>query len=57
MKIPPNELTEKIGGKAAVIKEEKYYSNIDKTGLQFSTKISMVVSDMLSMVKMVHLSL
>ena len=46
-----------IGNGIKVLTEEKYYSHIDKAGLQLSTKLSMWVSDLLSMVKMIHLKL
>ena len=36
---------------------QNFYAHIDKSGLQFSTKASMVASDLLGMVKMVHLRL
>ncbi|MCR4612275.1 MAG: class I SAM-dependent methyltransferase [Lachnospiraceae bacterium] len=52
-----DELVKEIGNGAKVLAEEKYYSHIDKTGLKFSTKMSMIISDWLSMVKMVHLAL
>lgn len=51
------ELVDKIGGNAKVLTEEKYYSHIKKSGLQFITKVSMAVSDCFNMVKMIHLSL
>lgn len=35
----------------------RIYAHIDKSGLKFSTKASMVASDLLGMVKMVHLKL
>jgi len=50
-------LVSKIGDNARVLAEEKYYRYINKKGLEFTTKISMIVSDMLNMVKMVHLKL
>jgi hypothetical protein len=37
--------------------EEKFYSHISKSGLTLSTRASMVASDLLGMVKMVHLKL
>lgn len=52
-----DDLVKKIGDGASVLGEEKYYSHIPKKGLSFSTKVSMVISDKLNMVKMVHLSL
>ncbi len=51
------ELVSRIGGDTKVLAEEKFYSHTDKTGLQFSTKFNMAASDLLSMVKMIHLSL
>ncbi|MDO4796523.1 MAG: class I SAM-dependent methyltransferase [Coriobacteriales bacterium] len=52
-----NMLASKVGGGAYVLAEERFYSRIDKSGLQLSTKTSMVASDLLGMVKMVHLKL
>ncbi len=51
------ELASRIGGTVKVLAEEKFYNHTDKAGLQFSTKFSMVVSDWLFMVKMIHLYL
>ncbi len=51
------ELASRIKGAVKVLAEEQFYSHTDKAGLKFSTKFSMVVSDWLSMVKMIHLSL
>ena len=51
------ELVKKIGGKAEVLSEEPFYKQIPKVGLQFSTTVSMTVSDWLKMVKMVQLKL
>ncbi len=53
----PDDLAKKIGEKARVLAEENFYRRIPRTGLQFSTKASMVISDWLSMVKMICLSL
>lgn len=50
-------LASKVGEAASVLAEEKYYSHIDKEGLEFTTKISMFVSDWLNMVKMIQLKL
>ena len=50
-------LAAKVGGGARVLAEEKFYAHVDKSGLQLSTKVSMVVSDLFGMVKMVHLKL
>lgn len=47
-------LARKIGNDACAITEKPYYRHIDKTGLKFSTKCSMSVSDRFCMVKMVH---
>ena len=52
-----HELAGKIGPDVKVLAEEPFYRHIPKKGLQFSTKVSMVVSDWFSMVKMIHLSL
>lgn len=50
-------LASKVGEAASVLAEEKYYSHIDKEGLELTTKISMFVSDWLNMVKMIQLKL
>lgn len=50
-------LASKIDDNACVLAEEKYYRYINKKGLELTTKISMIVSDMLNMVKMVHLKI
>lgn len=50
------ELAAKIGGKTRVIAEEPYYYHIPKGDLKLSTKISMLISDRLKMVKMIHLA-
>ena len=50
-------LAEQIGPHAIVLAEKPYYRNIDKSGLKFFTKISMIVSDHFHMVKMIHLKL
>lgn len=52
-----DDLASKVGGGARILAEEKFYSHIDKSVLLLSTKVSMVVSDLLGMVKMVHLKL
>lgn len=49
------ELVKKAHGAAEVVSEEAYYCKINRKGLRFSTRMSMNVSDMLRMVKMVHL--
>lgn len=51
------ELASKIDSKVKVLAEEAFYSHINKKGLAFSTKLSMIFSDLLGMVKMIHLSL
>lgn len=51
------ELAAKIDSKVKVLAEETFYSHISKKGLEFSTKFSMIFSDLLGMVKMIHLSL
>lgn len=51
------ELAAKINSKVKVLAEEKFYSHLSKKGLEFSTKFSMIFSDLLGMVKMIHLSL
>lgn len=51
------ELAAKIDKKVNVLAEENFYSYISKKGLKLSTKLSMVFSDLLGMVKMIHLSL
>ncbi|MDO4285407.1 MAG: class I SAM-dependent methyltransferase [Eubacteriales bacterium] len=50
-------LAEAVGGTAEVLAEEKYYCHINKRGINLSTRINMTVSDLLTMVKMVHLRL
>ncbi len=52
-----DELAAKIGGSVKVLAEEKYYSHIDKSGIGLSTKLTMMGSDLMKMVKMVHLEL
>ena len=49
------DLAQKIG--AQVLAEEPYYAHTDKKGLKLITSITMKASDMLKMVKMVHLRL
>ena len=49
------DLAEKAGGDITVLAEEKYYQHISKSGLRFSTKMSMRIADLLGMVKMVHI--
>jgi len=51
------ELAAKVGSGTHVLAEEKFYAHIDKSGLKLSTEASMVISDLLGMVKMVHLKL
>ena len=50
-------LAAKIGSNAKVIAEEPYYRYIPRNGLNLSTRVSMVVSDRFSMVKMIHVKL
>ncbi len=52
-----DDLVKKVGGEARVLAEENFYCRIPKAGLQFSTKASMIISDRLSMVKMIHLQI
>ncbi len=49
------DLAKKIGGNVQILAEENFYKHIDKSGLKFSTKVSMIVSDWFSMVKILHL--
>ena len=51
------ELTRKIGGEVEILAWEPYYCHIPRNGLQFSTKVSMAVSDCWCMVKMIQLKL
>jgi len=51
------ELISEIGSNEKIISEEKFYANIDKTGLKTGTKLSMKISDLTWMVKMIHLKL
>ena len=51
------ELAAKIDRKVKVLAEERFYIHTSKKGLKLSTKLSMVFSDWLGMVKMIHLSL
>lgn len=53
----PKKLAEKVGGNVEILAEENFYRHISKSGLRLSTKISMIISDRLSMVKMIHLGL
>jgi O-methyltransferase involved in polyketide biosynthesis len=50
-------LAEKIGGRAQVLAEEKYYEHIDKKGIGLPARINMAASDAFRMVKMIHLKL
>ena len=52
-----DEFASKIGRSVNVIAEESYYKYINKEGLKIVTKISMRVSDLMNMVKMIHLKL
>lgn len=49
------DIIHKTGGK--VLNEEPYYAHTEKKGLDFITSLSMRVSDLFKMVKMVHLKL
>lgn len=51
------ELAPKIDKNVGVLSEEMFYTHISKKGLKLSTKLNMVLSDWLGMVKMIHLSL
>ncbi len=51
------EFAKKVGGKISVLAEERYYHQIDKHQLKLGTKLSMLFSDWLKMVKMIHLQL
>jgi len=51
------ELADKVGDYVSVLSEENFYRHIDKAGLKLSTKLSMSISDLLSMVKMIHLQI
>ena len=51
------ELAAKIDSKVKVLADENFYNHISKNGLRLTTKLSMVFSDLLGMVKMVHLGL
>lgn len=50
-----DELVSKVGGSCRAIKEEKYYSHADRSGLNGGTKFTMWGSDLFSMVKMIHI--
>lgn len=50
-------LAKEIDENIKLIKEEKFYNEIPKDGMDFMTKISMRVSDLLNMVKMIHFKL
>ncbi|ORX84475.1 O-methyltransferase [Anaeromyces robustus] len=53
-----NVLVKEIGEPTVeLLKEEKYYCEIPKSDLDFTTKVSMRVSDLCNMVKMIHLKL
>ncbi len=51
------QLAKQIGGSAAILAEEKYYQHISREGLKMTTKVSMNVSDLFTMVKMIHVQL
>lgn len=50
---------EKLANKidATLLKEERYYNHTSKKGMKFMTIVSMTVSDLLYMVKMIHIKL
>lgn len=52
-----DELAARAGGDAKVLAEEGLFGHVDKSGLQLSTRLSMGVSDLLRMVKIIHLQL
>ncbi|MDO5330532.1 MAG: class I SAM-dependent methyltransferase [Bacillota bacterium] len=52
-----NSLVKEIGNGCALLSEEPFYKHIDRRGLKAGTKFNMVASDILKMVKMIHLSL
>jgi hypothetical protein len=52
-----NELAKEIRDNVKLIKEEKFYYETPKEGLDFMTKTSMTVSDLFYLVKMIHLKL
>lgn len=51
------DLLHEFGETARVIAEENYYAHTDTTGLKLGTRLTMKASDLLRMVKMVHLNL
>ncbi len=51
------ELAAKVDETVKVLSEEMFYTHISKKGIKLSTKLNMVLSDWLGMVKMIHLSL
>lgn len=50
-------LASKIGGQIVVKNEEVFFLHINKLGLRLSTKLSMTISDLMGMVKIVHIQL
>lgn len=52
-----NNLALKIGRNCHVLACEKYYHKISKKGMKISTKLAMKISDLFSMVKMIHLKM
>lgn len=52
-----SQLASSIGKNTKVLVAEPYYRHIDKTGLNLSTKLGMNISDLLGMVKVIHLEL
>ncbi len=51
------DIAKELGGDTQLISEKDFYRNIDKKGMSLLTKISMRVSDMLHMVKVIVLKL
>lgn len=52
-----DDLKKKLPDNVSALTEEPFYKQINMKGLSFSTKVSMTVSDLLNMVKMVDLSM
>lgn len=51
------EFAKKAGPGVSVLAEENFYEHIPRAGLSFVTKMSMVIADLLGMVRMIHLKL
>lgn len=51
------DLVRELGNGSILLAEEPFYKYIDKSGLKIGTKFNMGASDLLRMVKMVHISL